>query len=467
MPMSINQGISQYVRRKRISFAMPGHKGKNSTGIRDFFALDVTELDDTDNLLNPTSYIKESQSKLAQIYGASSSYYLLGGSTCGIYTMISLAVSEGDKIIVDRFCHKSVICAIILCGARPVYVMPGYNYRFGFTGGMGRADIELAIMQNPDAKAVIITSPTYYGTVSDIKSISETVHDAGMLMLVDEAHGAHFHLSSFLPDSAVRSGADMVVQSVHKTLGSLSGGALLHINTPIDEATVLNTLSMYQTSSPSYACLCALEAAVYDGLRLGDNYKKIIDEVDKQRKILNKQGKVYWIGEEMVGNCNVAGIDKTRIVINFSSLPVTGFGAAKLLQSKYNIEVEMADENNIVCIVTPYNKISDIRTLARAVSDITKNMSTSLPRTATDDYPVPHVAMTPRQAHFSPTEAVDMIDSVGRVCGAAVCKYPPGIPLILPGEKIRAEHLRVITASADKGITITGISPGGKITVVK
>lgn len=467
MSLPINEGIGSYLRKKRISFAMPGHKGRNVTSVKDLFPLDVTELDDTDNLLSPTSYIKRSQLELARMYGTRASYYLLGGSTCGIYTMISLAVSEGDKIIVDRFCHKSVISAIILCGAIPVYVIPGYNYRFGFVGGMGKAEIDLAIMQNPDAKAIIITSPTYYGTVSDVSSIADSAHRAGMLLLVDEAHGAHFDISPLLPRSAVQCGADMTVQSIHKTLGALSGGALLHINADIDSDKVFNTLSMYQTSSPSYGCLCVLESAVFDSKNMKDAYAKIIAEIDRQRARLNRQGKVYWIGSEMVGSCNVADIDKTRIVINFSSLPATGYSIAKQLAGKYDIEVEMADEYNIVCIVTPYNKVSDIRNLARAISYITEEMRPAHPRTATDDYPLPRMAMTPRRAHHSPKERVDMIDAVGRVCAVPVCKYPPGIPLILPGEKIRAEHIKAITDAVDRGAAVTGIDSMGKMTVVK
>lgn len=467
MSLPINEGIANYVRKKRISFSMPGHKGRNVTSVKDLFSLDVTELDDTDNLLAPSSYIKRSQLELARMYGAKSSYYLLGGSTCGIYTMISLAANEGDKIIVDRFCHKAVISAIILCGAIPVYVMPSYNYRFGFVGGVGRAEVDLAIMQNPDAKAVIITSPTYYGTVSDVSAIAESAHRAGMLLLVDEAHGAHFHISPLLPQSALSCGADMVVQSIHKTLGALSGGALLHINTDIDGDRVLSTLSMYQTSSPSYGCLCVLESAVFDGKNMKDAYGRIIAEIDKQRAKLNRLGKVYWVGAEMIGSCNVAGIDKTRIVINFSALPTTGYSIAKQLAGKYNIEVEMADEYNIVCIVTPYNKVSDIRSLARAIAYITEDMRPSHPRTAMDDYPLPWMEMTPRRAHNCPKDKVDMIDAVGRVCAVPVCKYPPGIPLILPGEKIRAEHLKAITDATDRGASVTGIDRMGKMTVVK
>ena len=468
MSLPINNGIKKYADKGRISFAMPGHKGKRKSDINNLFRLDVTELDDTDNLLCPSSYIRESEQKLSEIYGTVSSHYLLGGSSCGIYTMLSLAVSEGDKVITDRFCHKSVINAIILCGAVPVYVTPERNGQFGFTGGVLAYDIECAVKAHPDAKAVIITSPTYYGTVSDIYSISDIVHQAGMLFLVDEAHGAHFHASSLLPESAVKNGADMVVQSIHKTLGAFSGGALLHINNhSIDYLRLQNALAMYQTSSPSYACLCVLEEAVADTLKMEGKYRELIGVIDKCKNKVNALGKAYWVGEELVGNCGIFAMDKTRIVINFSKLSITGYGAAEILRNRYNIEVEMADSNNIVCIATPYNTKADITALAKAVIGMVKNMQTTNHRTENYAYFAPEIVTTPRKAHFSPWETVDMSEAVGRVCAVTVCKYPPGIPLLVPGERIYAEHIKAITATEEIGGNITGIREDHRIDVVK
>lgn len=468
MSLPINDGISEYISKGRISFSMPGHKGNCIIDGKNIFRYDVTELDDTDNLLAPEGYIKESQQRLSEIYGTVSSHYLLNGTTCGIYAMVSMAVSEGDKIIVDRFCHKSVINAIILCGAHPVYVTPEYNYRFGFTGGILPGELESTVESNPDAKAVIITSPTYYGTVSDVASIAKVVHKAGMLLLVDEAHGAHFHVSDKLPASAVRCGADMVVQSVHKTLGALSGGSLLHINT--DKFTprqIEESLAMYQTSSPSYGVLCALETAVLGSVKLEKKYSALISEIDKCRNAVNGEAKAYWSGEELLNGCGIYAMDKTRIVINFSKLPVTGYSVADILRAKYKIEVEMADRNNIVCIATAYNSISDIKALAKAVLSITRNMPVSVIEAEDFNAITPNIVMTPRKAHFSPWETVSMADAVGRVSHNAVCKYPPGVPLLMPGEEIRAEHIRVITDTLEMGGNITGIESEYRINVLK
>lgn len=468
MILPINDSIKKYVKKNRISFSMPGHKGNSVIDEKDFFKLDVTELDDTDNLFSPTSYIADSQKKLSSLYKTVSSHYLLGGSTSGVYAMISLAVHEGDKIIVDRFCHKSVINAIILCGAVPVYVWPQYNYQFGVTGGILSVEIESVIESNPDAKAVIITSPTYYGTVSDISSISNTVHKANMLLLVDEAHGAHFHINKKLPESAVGCGADMVVQSVHKTLGALSGGALLHINTDkIPSWRIEEVLSMYHTSSPSYAVLSALESAVFGALKFKKHYERIISIIDKCRKDINSLGKAYWVGEELVGGCGIFAMDKTRIVVNFSKLAITGYGVAKILRTKYNIEVEMADENNIVCIVTPYNKISHIKSLANAVLEITEKMSVSGAGKKIAEKISPQISMTPRKAYFSKFDTIDMSDAAGRISHSVICKYPPGIPLIAPGEEITSSHIREITDTIEMGGTITGVMENYRINVVR
>ena len=468
MLFPINDSIKKYVKKNRISFSMPGHKGNSTVEEKGFFKLDVTELDDTDNLFSPKSYIADSQKKLSSVYNTVSSHYLLGGSTSGIYAMISLAVGEGDKIIVDRFCHKSVINAIILCGAVPVYAWPEYNYQFGITGGVLPVEIESVVEANPDAKAVIITSPTYYGTVSDISSIAKIVHKANMLLLVDEAHGAHFHVNDKLPESAVRCGADMVVQSVHKTLGALSGGALLHITTDrIPLWRIEEVLSMYHTSSPSYAVLSALESAAFGALKFNKHYEHIISIIDKCRKDINSNGKAYWVGEELIGGCGIFAIDKTRIVINFSKLAITGYGVAKILRTKYNIEVEMADENNIVCIATPYNKISHIKLLANAISDITGKMSVSAERKQIPERIAPQIITTPRKSYFSPYETIDMSDAAGRVSHSVICKYPPGIPLIVPGEEITSSHIKEITDTIEMGGTVTGIETDYRINVVR
>lgn len=468
MSFPINRAIKKYASKQRISFSMPGHKGKDVILPKDLFKLDVTELSDTDDLMAPENYIRHSMEKLSKIYKTKSTHYLLGGSTSGIYAMVSLAVKEGDKIIVDRFCHKSVINAIIFQGAIPVYITPQYNYQFSVTGGILPAEVESAIESNPDAKAVLITSPTYYGTVSDVKAIADLTHKANMLLLVDEAHGAHFHISRHLPENAVNCGADMSVQSVHKTLGAMSGGALLHINTDkFIKTQILEAISMHHTSSPSYASLCVLEGAVYSALKFEKDYETLIAEIDKNRQRVNAMGKAYWIGEERIGSCGVFDIDKTRIVINFSKLSVTGYAVAELLRDKCNIEVEMSDENNIVCIVTPYNKISHVKKLADSIVSITKKMKTVPASSDSFDIPSPIMKLPPRKAYNMDFETVYMQDAVGKIAKNIICKYPPGIPLIVPGEEITAKHIKIITDTIELGGNITGIEKDYKINIIK
>ncbi len=468
MHFPINNGIKNYISKKRISFSMPGHKGNGAADTKSLFKLDVTELDDTDNLMAPTSYIKDSQKKISKLYKSVSSHYLIGGSTCGIYAMISLAVSEGDKIIVDRFCHKSVISAIILRGAVPVYITPEYNYQLGFSGGISPLTVEEAVISNPDARAVIITTPTYYGIVSDVGKISEIVHRAGMLLLVDEAHGAHFHISDKLPESSVNCGADMAVQSVHKTLGALSGSALLHINTEnYAPWQIEEVLSMYQTSSPSYGMLCITEAAVMQSFGFSGKYEKMILRIEKCREAVNSIGRAYWAGAELIGARGIYDIDKTRIVINFSKLAVTGYDVAQLLREKYKLEVEMADICNVVCIATPYNKLSDINKLAKAVIEISSKMMSASDRAEAEAAPAPKVIMKPRQAHLADWEAVDIENSAGRISRRSICKYPPGIPLIVPGEEIQPEHIKVIADTIRMGGTVSGMDSENKIAVIK
>lgn len=464
----INKGISDYRAKKRISFSMPGHKGNGSFDGNDIFKNDVTELDDTDNLLSPVSYIAESQKKLSEIYGTVSTHYMLNGSTGGIYAMIFLAAGEGDKIIVDRFCHKSVISAIILCGAEPVYAVPEYNYRLGISGGMKPETIENAVKACPDAKAVIITSPSYYGTVSDISAISRIVHNSDMMLLVDEAHGAHFHISEELPKSAVSLGADLAVQSVHKTLGALSGGALLHICTEkIPKWRIEEVLSLVQTSSPSYGVLSVLENAVYESFNFEKKYKAVISQIGKSREEVNKLGKAYWCGSDLCGSCGIFDIDKTRIVINFSRLQISGYAVSKILREKHKIEAEMADENNIVLIATPFNTVSHIKVLERAIVSITKGIPAAVNKKGLFGMPDFTIRISPRKAYMSPWETIDMSEAEGRIARRVVCKYPPGIPVLVSGEEITAAHIKYITDAVEAGAAVSGIEDDYKITVCK
>lgn len=467
MNTPIYHGIKQYLSSGRTSFHMPGHKGQAIFKLANFYALDITELPDTDDLHDPHGYIAQSEEQLTRLYQTRQSYYLLGGTSCGIHAMLASVLREGDTVVLDRSCHKSVIHALVWIGAKPVYVYPKYNHQFGFAGGIDPADVKTTL-ETHKAKAVLITSPTYYGSVSDIAAIAKTAHANGAVLLVDEAHGAHFPFCSALPDSAVTCGADLVVQSVHKTLGALSGGALLHVcSDSVDAAQIRNLLAMFQTSSPSYATLCALEHAVFSAPQLEKRYMALLEQIEIGKKLVNETGKAYWIGEELKNSCQIHAFDPTRIVINFSKTGLSGDQIASLLREKYKLEVELSDAHNIVCIASAYNDASDIKKLTKAVLAIVKKVQPAVNNVSIAEEIPAKICFTPREAFYREAEVVHLEQAPGRIAKNLVCKYPPGTPILAPGEKIELEHIRTITALLDSGTAVNGVTKDYQITVIK
>ena len=466
MDTPIYQGIKHYISAGRTSFHMPGHKGQAIFKPASFFALDVTELPDTDDLHDPHSYIAQSEDALTRLYQTRQSYYLLGGASCGIHAMLAAVLREGDTVILDRECHKSVIHALVWIGAKPVYVYPKYNHQFGFAGGVDPADVQQALEAHK-AKAVLITSPTYYGGLSDIAAIAKTAHANGALLLVDEAHGAHLPFCAALPDSAIACGADLVVQSVHKTLGALSGGALLHVCSDMDAAHIRKLLAMFQTSSPSYAMLCALEQAVFSAPQLEKRFAALLEQIETGKKLVNETGKAYWIGEELKNSCQIQAFDHTRIVINFTKTGLSGYQIASLLRENHKIEVELADAHNIVCIASAYNDAADIKKLTKAVLAIVKKVQPAANNIRIAETPPAVVRLTPREAFYRESEPIHLEQATGRIAKHPVCKYPPGTPILAPGEEIQLEHIRTITALLDSGTAVNGVSEDYQITVIK
>ncbi len=469
MDAPIYQGIKQYLSKNRTSFHMPGHKGNGDWKPTDFYALDVTELPDTDDLHAPTSYIKDSEEQLKRIYNTRQSFYLLGGATCGIFAMLAATVREGETVILDRSCHKSVIHALIVIGARPVYLYPKYNHQFGFPGGIDPNELETLLETHRDAKAVVVTSPTYYGGLSDIAALSAAAHRHGIPLLVDEAHGAHLPFSPLLPESAISCGADIVIQSVHKTLGALSGGALLHIcSDKISPEAVRKLLAMFQTSSPSYAILASLEHAVFSAPALEKRYKTLLAQIEEGRTLVNNTAKAYWVGPELQNTCQIHALDLTRIVINVAKSGFSGYEMAALLRDKYKIEPEMADEHNIVCISTAYNDPADIKKLTKAMLTIVKKIQpVTNQHQPTTEQPPAVIRITPREAFYRNGECIHLEQAPGRIAKNLICKYPPGTPILVPGEEIQLEHIREIAAILESGAAINGVDRQYQIEVVQ
>lgn len=461
--------ISDNLKKQRkistIAFQRPGYRGFKGMIPEEFFEMDVP----SSSQFDPMTYIRMSQSKIAGIYRSPRSFYLTNGATSGIYAMISLCTKPNDTIIVDRYCHRSVLDAIILMGLVPVFLDPVYMHRFGFSGGHSKETLKKVIEENPNAKAVLITSPTYYGIVSDIKELVATAHENGMYFLVDEACGAHFQFSSHLPAPSIQLGADFSVQSVYKTIGSVSGSAILHVNTnDFLSEDIEDKISLFTTSDFSVQSVAVTEMAIYNASAKSQKYKTLIKELRKARNCINTNTNAYWLDNEMINTCEIFDMDTTRAVINFSFESFSGYEARDMLFKNSSIEVEFADELNIICVFTPYTKVREIRKFVKELLKITSRKATKEDVSQNITHNVDHdFSMTPQLAFFSDYESVTMESAIGRISKNIIFKAPQGVAVIVPGEVITPVHIKMINDVLSDGGRIEGLKEGKKIDVVK
>ncbi len=456
----ISDNLKKIKKNNTISFRRPGHRGYVGMIPEDFFEMDIPST----SYCDPATYIRMSQSKVAGIYRSPRSFYLTNGSTSGICAMISLCTKPGDTIIVDRYCHRAVIDAIILMGLVPVFLDPVFMHRFGFAGGFSGDALRKVISENPNAKAVLITSPTTYGIVSDIKNLASITHAAGMYFLVDEACGAHFQFSSHLPAPAIQLGADFSVQSIYKTLGAMSGSAILHVNTnDFLSEDIEDKISLFTTSNFCVSNVAVSEIAIYNAAGYSQKYKTLIKELRRARNCINSNTNAYWLDGEMVNTCEICDMDITRAVINFSFESFSGYEAQDMLNKNSSIEVEFADELNIICVFTPYTKIREIRRFVKELLKITSRKATKEDVSKNITQNVDHdFSMTPQLAFFSECETVTLEESIGRTSRNIITKAPQGIAVIIPGEVITPMHISVINDVLSDGGRIEGLKEEGK-----
>lgn len=473
----IIKGLEFYKNQNNAAFHMPGHK-QNRANMSELeflkhnlYRYDVTEVPGTDDLFHPEEMIRESLKLLAQAMGASRSYMLVNGSTCGIYAMIMGLLNKKDKIIVQRNCHKSVHTAIYLGDLESVYVYPKVVEGFNIPSNVSAAEIKRAIEANGDAKAVMITSPTYYGACADIRSIAKLCKEKDILLLVDEAHGAHFNFSSLLPECAINLGADIAVTSFHKTLPALTQTAVLNVSSSLSKEQIEkieSKLEMFESSSPSYILLASIDMARYimqekgekliEGLFTNINYVKNALKNNRNIKILDE---TYLINERH---------DFTRIVI---STVLKGNDLSTILRNKYKIQVEMADFNNIVLIGSVSDTIEMYERLVNALKDIFKGAKPEINQNkaiASMEMPKPKMVFSWHEAEQHQRELIDISKSEGRISTECLIPYPPGIPLILPGEEINQEIISFIEKLDNDNLRLTkslSSSEIGKIYVIQ
>lgn len=448
LEMPLFKALKAYDDRQVVPFDVPGHKhGKGLKTMTDYYgskmmALDVNSMPCLDNLSNPIGVIKEAEDLAADAFGADSSFFLVNGTSAGIQVMIMATCEPGDKIILPRNCHKSAISALILSGAIPIYVQPQIDERLGIAMGVSLDDVKETIMENPDAAAVFIINPTYYGAASDLKEIIRFAHQYNMLVLVDEAHGAHFHFHPDVPASAMKLGADMSAVSLHKTGGSLTQSSILLLNEErISSKKVRTTLALNQTTSASYLLMASLDIARQQMATEGfERIDEILKLCDKARKRINGISGLYAFGPDQIGTPGVHDFDTTKLGVHVADIGLTGFEVYDMLYEKYNIQIEMADMYNILAIVSLGDDEESLDILVNALEDIAKDHKDNKPlETVNAVLHNPSVIVSPRDAYYAKKHIVNLADAIGEISGESIMTYPPGIPVVTPGERISKE----------------------------
>lgn len=442
-----------YHRRNVVPFDVPGHK--HGAGLPDYqqlfgstmLELDVNSMRCLDNLCSPIGVIKEAEDLAADAYGADGAFFLVNGTTIGVQAMILSAVRPGEKILLPRNAHKSAVMSLILSGARPVYIQPEIDEDLGIAMGVSLGAVARAVEQNPDAKAIFLMNPTYYGATSDIKTIAAMAHARNMLVLVDEAHGAHMHFHPDLPECAMSQGADLCAVSLHKTGGSLTQSSILLLREErITYKAVKTTINLMQTTSASYLLMGSLDVA---RKQLALHGEEILDKAIRlcrmARERINAVPGLYAFSHELTGKPGVYRFDETKLGINVRGLGLSGFEVYDLLVDEYNIQVELGDMYNVLAIVSVGDTEESIEKLCDALEDIAEKHRMAEPlKLKTNALYNPPLIITPREAHYSEKRAVPLEKAVGEISGETIMPYPPGIPLITPGEKFTQEIVEYI-----------------------
>ena len=453
-------------------FHMPGHKRMGPQDFPNPYQIDITEIENFDNLHHPEDILKAEQDRAAAIYGAKQSFYLVNGSTCGILAAISAAVKRGGTILMGRNCHKSVYNACELRQLTPVYVYP-VDTEYGLQGQVTVQDIEAQLAAHPQIGAVVITSPTYDGVVSDVASIAEVVHRHGIPLIVDEAHGAHFGLHPAFPENATKLGADAVIMSVHKTLPAFTQTALLHLcNDRIQTEETARFLGIYETSSPSYVLMAGIDRCMrmLEEERAAQRFDCYVQMLREFRQKAGGLSHLKVLGAEDFSPQEAYAFDPGKLVIEASGSGRSGQELKELLLSRYSLQMEMASGNYVLAMTSVMDTKAGFERLLRALEELDEieGATTAKPVLRPGDiYREQECCMRLSDAVECAREPVALADAPGRICACYVYLYPPGIPILVPGEKVTEPTRDTISACMEMGLQVEGLSESGCIEVVK
>ena len=446
-----------------VPFDVPGHKrGRGNKELADFLGqscldVDVNSMKMLDNLCHPTSVIRDAEKLAAEAFGAANSFFMIGGTTSAVQAMVLSTVKPGEKIILPRNVHRSAINALILCGATPVYINPQVDEMLGISLGMKVSEVVDAMEKNPDAKALLVNNPTYYGICSDIETLTKEAHKRGMKLLADEAHGTQFYFSSRLPKSAMSVGADMAAVSMHKSGGSLTQSSFLLIGKNINAGHVHQIINLTQSTSGSYLLMSSLDISRRNLALHGEEiFDGVIDLVEYARDEINSLGGWYAYGKELADGDAVFDFDTTKLSIFTRSVGLAGIEVYDILRDEYDIQMEFGDIANTLAYVSIGDRKKDIERLVSALADIKRNYRKDPAKLFKTEYIDPIVDATPKDAFYANKKSLPLAETVGKTAAEFLMCYPPGIPIVAPGERVTKEILDYIQYAKKKGCQITG-----------
>lgn len=459
----IYEALDRFGKMRVVPFDVPGHKrGRGNPELARLLgekcvSMDVNSMKPLDNLCHPVSVIRDAEKLAADAFGAANAFLMVGGTTSAVQSMVMSAVQAGQKIILPRNVHRSVMGALVLCGAIPVYVNPECDDKLGIPLGMSLAQLKITIEKNPDAKAILVNNPTYYGICSDLRSIVELAHKNNMLVLADEAHGTHFYFGENLPVSAMAAGADMAAVSMHKSGGSLTQSSLLLTGPRVNADHVRQIINLTQTTSASYLLLSSLDISRRNlALRGKEAFNGVCDLADYAREEINDLGGWYAFSKELINGDSVFDFDQTKLSVHTLDIGLAGIEVYDILRDEYDIQIEFGDLGNILAYLSIGDRRRDVERLVSALSEIGRRYAKDRTGMMENEYIAPDVAVTPQFAFYSPKESLPIEETAGRVCSEFVMCYPPGIPILAPGERVTEKILEYIRYAKEKGCQLTG-----------
>lgn len=465
----LNEAVEKYIQEGVYPFHMPGHKQGRGIKLNHILEKDITEIPGTDYLHHPTGAIKKAQELAAQTFGADRTYFLVNGTSGGILSAIHAACNPGEKIIMARNCHQSVYNGIMTLGATPIYVMPEYIKEYGMIGGINPQNVE-KILFSQEIHCVIITSPTYEGFTSDIQKIAEITHQYGAILIVDEAHGAHFPFHRIFPDSAISLGADIVVQSTHKTLPALTQSSMLHVKGKrVNISRLERMLAVFQTSSPSYVLMTGLDVCRNQLEEKKKTYfDKMILYLNDFRTKSKKFQNIELLSENIIGHYSINHMDPSKLVFYCGSSTWSGEKIQRELRETYKIQIELAELNYFLCITTVSDEKKGFMHLYSALKDLDAKIikKTGKMNDIYDIIKIPRSIISLREASYGQSKTASLDASVGCISAAFIIPYPPGIPLVVPGEEITEEVIKKIQVYLDAEHRVVGINPQRQIEIL-